>query len=163
MRKLVNRIIGLALTPIADGIAQGYPERPYQSSAVDMLKAFWPVDRLLADLQSGEIFLAGAVPVMLDRDGSYGEIVPSLHGFCSCLERMAQACGIPLDTGPLLRIANRLQYGIGLGEADLQQAAFTVDRLKAVFLATPVPVRKQAWMAESIVIEQERLGWREAA
>ncbi len=150
-------------TPIAAAFNQAFPIKPGTSSVIDMIKAFWPVDRLMQDIDAGSIYFAGPVPVMLDADGSYGEIVPSLLGFCSCHQRMAAAQNIDFDSSPLIRIANRIQYGIQITEADQKAAHQTVDRLKSLFLATPVWIRKRAWLDESIAIQLADLGFREAA
>lgn len=128
-----------------------------------MQKAFWPLDRLMDDLATGELCFAGSVPVMLDADGSYGEVLPSLLGFCSCFQRMADFQAWPLDSGPLIRLANRLQYGIRTTEADLINARKTVDRLKSIFMGTPVFLRQRAFLDESIAIKFASMGLKVAA
>ncbi|MFM7012155.1 MAG: hypothetical protein ACKO0Z_22975, partial [Betaproteobacteria bacterium] len=140
-----------------------FPFYPSESSVFDMKKAFWPVDRLMQDIDEDCIFFAGSTPVMLDSDGSYGEIIPSLLGFCSCHERMAKAQSIELDTSPLIRLANRIQYSIPITENDKKRAKNAVNRMKSIFLATPVFIRKRAWLDECIDIQVSDMGLKEAA
>lgn len=149
--------------PIEAGLDIAFPRIPSNSSVIDMLKAFWPLDRLLADLYAGEVSYAGLTPVMIDADGSYGEIVPSLNGWTSCMERIARRLDLPLELGLLRRIGKRIENGILLDVSDIDRAKALIDRCRAVYLACPVHVRKAATVDEFIDIEIEELGLREAA
>lgn len=149
--------------PIFEGILKAYPPIPLESSINDMLKAFWPLDRLLDDLRSGEVAFAGMTPVMIDHDGSYGEIVPSLTGWSSCMERIAKRLSIPLDLSLLVRIAKRLEAGVLLDQADIDRTAYLVDRCRAIFMACPVRIRKACTVDELIEIAVEDYGLRRAA
>jgi len=155
--------INLARRPVDIGIASAFPMLPSTSSVFDMATAFGPLDQLLADLYAGEVAFHGPTPVMLDHDGSYGEIVPSLLGWTSCMERIARRLDIPLDLGPLRRLAKRIEAGILIDVADIDRAAALIERCRAVFMACPVAVRKAATNDEFIDIEIEALGLREAA
>lgn len=149
--------------PIEVAFDTAFPRYPATSSVVDMFKAFWPLDRLLADLYAGEVGYAGLTPVMIDHDGQYGEIVPSLNGWTNCMERIARRLDIPLDLGLLRRIGKRIENGILLDVSDIDRARALVDRCRAVYLASPVHVRKAATVDELIDIEIEDLGLRSAA
>lgn len=143
---------------IAVGIRNGCPFYPSTSSIFDMQKAFWPMDRLIADLYAGEVSFIGLKPMMVDHDGSLGEIVPSVNGFTSCVERMAMQMKIPLDLGLIRRLALRIENGIPIDVTDVDKAALLIDRAKSVFLACPVSVRKAAYVDECIEIEISELG-----
>lgn len=149
--------------PIEAALDRAFPRIPSTSSVIDMFKAFWPLDRLLADLAAGEIGYAGLTPVMIDHDGSYGEIVPSLTGWTSCMERIARRLGTPLDLGLLRRIGKRLEDGVFLSVSDVDRARALIDRCRAIYLACPVPVRKAATVDELIDIAVEEYGLRRAA
>lgn len=149
--------------PIAGCIMDAWPARPSQSSIIDLWKCFWPLDRLVEALQAGEVCYGGATPVMLDHDGQYGEIIPSLAGFCSTLERMARAIRIPLDLGHMLRVAKRLEIGVLLEVSDIDRFAALVDRCRAIFLACPAWIRHRAYLDECIGMAIADLGLREAA
>lgn len=149
--------------PIEAAFDRAFPRTPTTSSVIDMFKAFWPLDRLLADLYAGEIGYAGITPVMLDHDGTWGEIVPSLTGWASCLERIARRLDTPLDLSFLLRLAKRLENGIFMDISDVDRAKSLIDRCRAIYLACPVHIRKAATVEEFIDIEIEQLGLRRAA
>ncbi|MDP3440980.1 MAG: hypothetical protein U0989_02615 [Azonexus sp.] len=149
--------------PIEAGLDQAFPRYPASSSVTDMFNAFWPLDRLIDDLYAGEVSYAGLTPVMIDHDGSYGEIVPSLNGWSSCMERIARRLDIPLDLGLLRRIGKRIENGILLDVAAIDRAKTLIDRCRAIYLACPVHVRKAATVDEFIEIEIEELGLRRAA
>lgn len=149
--------------PLEAAFDIAFPRYPATSSVVDMFKAFWPLDQLLRDLYAGEVGYAGTTPVMLDADGSYGEIVPSLTGWASCMERIARRLDTPLDLGLLCRIGKRLEAGMLMDVGDIDRAAALIDRCRAIYLACPVSVRKAATVDEFIDIEIEMLGLRRAA
>lgn len=149
--------------PIEAAFDIAFPRLPTTSSVIDMFKAFWPLDRLLADLDAGEIGYVGPTPVMLDNDGNLGEVVPSLNGWTSCIERIARRLDIPVDISLLRRIGKRLEAGILLDASDLTRARALVDRCRAIYLASPVSVRKAATVEELIDIAVEEYGLREAA
>lgn len=152
----------LPLITLAAAFDTAFPRRPNSSSVCDMRKAFWPLDRLIADLYAGDIAFAGADPVMIDHDGEYGMIVPSLEGWCSTMERIAHRLQLPLDIGHLRRLAKRLDTGMLLDVSDIDRAAQLVDRCRAIFLACPVYVRQQATNDELIEIYMSEIV-REAA
>lgn len=153
----------LQLKPIEAGLDQAFPRTPTTSSVIDMFKAFWPLDRLIKDLYTGEVSYAGMTPVMIDHDGQYGEIVPSLTGWASCMQRIARRLGTPLDLSFLLRLAKRLENGVFMDTTDVDRAQSLIDRCRAIYLACPVHVRKAATVEEFIDIEIEELGLRRAA
>lgn len=150
-------------TVIAQGIQQAFPHYAGTSSIFDMVTAFWPLDRLIEDMLADQVSFAGPVAVMLDKDGSYGEIVPSLAGWCSAFERMARRIGIPLDLGTMRRISRRLDIGMLIDHDDIDRFVQQVNRCRAIFLACPVWIRKQAYLDECIEIALDDLGLREAA
>lgn len=152
-----------AKTIIAQAIAATWPIRPVHSTLPYMLRAFWPLDRLIADLRSGEICYAGLAPVMLDYDGSYGEIIPSLEGWCATFERIARRLDLPIDLGYMRRLGKRLENGMLIDTADIDRFAALVDRCRQLFLACPIWIRHQCYLDECIAMEIEDLGLREAA
>lgn len=148
--------------PLEAAFDAAFPRKPKESSVRDMWKAFWPLDRLIADLYTGDIAYAGAAPVMIDHDGEYGMVVPSLEGWCSVMERIARRLQLPLDLGHLRRLAKRLDNGVLLDVADIDRAAQLVDRCRAVFLACPVHVRQQVTNDEFIEIYMSEIVRRAA-
>lgn len=154
------------LRPITASIFTAFPVRPRESSVIDMIKAFGPMDQLIADLYAGEVAYidrCGSIPVMLDYDGTYGEIVPSLNGWTSCMERIARRLRIPLDLSLIRRLAARLEAGMLLDLDDVDRMVILVERCRAVYFASPVFVRQAATVDELIDIEIEGLGLRRAA
>ena len=153
----------LAKLPIAIGIDLAFSARPEETSVRYMLHAFWPLDRLVADLRAGEIAYAGLTPVMHDHDGSLGEIIPSLEGWCSTFERIAGRLGLPIDLGHMRRIGKRLENGMLLDTADIDRFSAQVERCRQIFMACPVWIRHQCYIDECIAMAVEDLGLREAA
>lgn len=149
--------------PIEAAFDITFPRRPITSSVIDMLKAFAPIDSLIADLYTGEVSYQGPTPMMVDHDGGLSEIVPCLIGWTSCLERIARRLDIPLDLGLMRRIAKRLEAGIMLDVADLDRMAALVNRCRAIFLSSPVHIRKACVVDEQIDIAIEEYGLRRAA
>lgn len=149
--------------PLEAAFDTAFLRLPTTSSVFDMAKAFAPIDSLIADLYAGEISYLGVDPVMLDHEGGFAEIVPSLNGWTSCMERIARDLDIPLDLGLLRRIGKRLEAGMLLDVADIDRAKALVDRCRAVYLACPVFIRKAATVVELIDIEIGDLGLRRAA
>lgn len=153
----------LSSRPIAAGIDAAFRQPPNTSSVTDMLKAFAPIDELIADLYAGEVAYAGPTPVMHDHDGTLAEIVPCIIGWTNCLERIARAIAIPLDLGLMRRIAKRLEAGILLDVADLDRTAAQINRCRAIFLACPVAIRQSCVLDEQIEIAIDEYGLRRAA
>lgn len=149
--------------PLETAFDKAFPRLPATSSVIDMLKAFEPIDSLIADLYAGEISHVGPTPVMVDHDGELSEIVPCLIGWTNCLERIARRLDIPLDLGLMRRVAKRLEAGILLDVADLDRMAALVNRCRAIFLASPVHIRKACVVDEQIDIAMEEYGLRRAA
>lgn len=155
--------MSLSKKPIALGIYSAFPIPQSEPSAAYMLHAFWPLDRLVADLRSGEISYAGLSPVMLDHDGSYGEIIPSLEGWCSAFERIARRIRLPIDLGHMRRIGKRLETGMLIDTADIDRFASQVERCRQIFMACPVWIRDQCYVDECIAMAVEDLGLKAAA
>ena len=153
----------LPVKPIEAAFDRAFPRRPSTSSVIDMIKAFWPLDRFLADLYADDIGFAGTTPVMLDHDGTWGEIVPSLASWTSCIERIARRLDTPLDLSLLRRIGNRIESGMPLDVDDIDRAKSLIDRSRAIYLACPVHIRKAAVVDEYIDIAIDELGLRRAA
>lgn len=151
-----------ARRPIAIAIEAALPRPNTRVSLTDMIKAFAPIDQLLAALYQGEIDVEGSVPVMRDWDG-WSEIAPAIHGWCDCWERIARHMAAPLDLGFLRRLANRLNAGILLDLADVDRALLLVTRCRALYLACPLWLRKSAVQDELIAIALDDLCLREAA
>lgn len=153
----------LTLKQIPSGIDAAFPRYSISSSVIDMRKCFWPLDRLIADLLAGEVSFAGATPIMLDHDGAFGEILPSIEGWCSALERIARAIRLPLDLGHMRRVARRLEAGMLLDVVDIDRFIAQTDRCRAIYLACPVWIRQAECVVECIDIEVTGLGLKEAA
>ncbi len=153
------------LRPLTAGIRLAYPITPTTPGLADMKKCFYPLDRLIADLKRGEVSYARGVPVMRDSEHSesYGEIEPSLAGWCSTFDRMAEALGIPLDLGHMRRLAKRLAHGMLIDQADIARFIKQVDRCRSIYLACPNTIRQRAYTAECIGMALDDLGLREAA
>lgn len=151
-----------ARRPIALAIEAAMPRPNTRVSLTDMIKAFAPIDQLLAALYQGEIDVEGSVPVMRDWDG-WSEIAPAIHSWCDCWERIARHMATPLDLGFLRRLANRLSAGILLDLADVDRALGLVTRCRALYLACPLWLRKSAVQDELIAIALDDLCLREAA
>lgn len=149
--------------PLEAAFDIAFPRRPVSSSVIDMVKAFAPIDSMLADLYTGEVAYLGATPMMADHDGDLSEIVPCIIGWTSCLERIARRLDIPLDLGLMRRVAKRLEAGILLDVADLDRMAALVNRCRAIYLASPVHIRKACVVDEQIDIAMEEYGLRRAA
>lgn len=153
----------LAKTAIAASLAVAFPATPVETTVPYMLRAFWPLDCLVADLRAGEVSYAGLTPVMLDHDGSYGEIIPSLEGWCSTFERIAARLGSTIDLGHMRRIGKRLETGMLIDTADIDRFSSQVERCRQIFLACPIWIRNQCYLDECIAMAVEDLGLREAA
>lgn len=154
---------GFPSRPLDAAFDAVFPRYPISASVIDMIKAFAPVDRLLHDLYADQISYAGLTPVMRDYDNEYAEIVPSLAGWTSTIERMARRLDIPLDLSLLRRLGNRLDVGMLINVAELDTAVALISRSRAVFLAAPTHVRKAAVIDEYIEIAVEEYGLRDAA
>lgn len=155
--------ISLPRRPIAAGIETSFPVLPKTSSAADMIKAFEPIDKLIADLYAGEVSYVGPTPVMYDHLGDYSEIVPCIIGWTNCLERIARRIDIPLDLGMMRRVAKRLEAGILLDVSDLDRVAALIERCRAIYLACPVHIRLSSILDEQIDIAMDEYGLRRAA
>lgn len=148
--------------PIPLAIAATFPIPNTRVSLTDMIKAFRPIDQLLAALYQGEIDVEGSTPIMRDWDG-WTEIVPAINGWCDCWERIARHMATPLDLGFLRRLANRLAAGILLDLPDVDRALHLVTRCRALYFACPLWLRKSAVQDELIAIALDNLCLREAA
>ena len=155
---------GLVVRPIAGAIRSGFsPVAPAEASVIDMFRAFWPLDTFLRDLRSGEVSFAKGVAVMLDFDGSYGEVIPSLAGWCSTFERIGAGLGQAVDLGFMVRLARRVHAGMLIDTADIERFSALTDVCRRLFLACPTRLRHRCYLDECITMAVEDLGLREAA
>ncbi|TXH45801.1 MAG: hypothetical protein E6Q92_02885, partial [Burkholderiaceae bacterium] len=79
---------------------------------VDMLKAFGPVDAMLARLADGWIHeLQGAAVFLNPQDGVWYEIPEALEGWIALWERLDTRYALQLELTPMRQVVARLRYG----------------------------------------------------
>lgn len=100
----------------------------------DMLKAFGPVDAMLARLADGWIHeLQGAAVFLNPQDGVWYEIPEALAGWIALWERLDARYGLQLELEPMRKIVARLRYGTPIPPELVAQAQTLVDTCKRAY------------------------------
>jgi hypothetical protein len=141
------------------------PRRPYRPelrksidrlpSLLEMHALFAPIFATLDELASGEVMHEKGIPVML-FDGALCAIHSAMIGWACCWDRICKDRGVAYDSGPLRKLAKKLENGVMLEEADIEQARSNIELTRQVFMRTPASVLKQHSITEQIAIEFEK-------
>lgn len=89
-------------------------------------------------------------------DGVLAEIHAALIGWACCWDRVCKDQGVAFDSGPLRKLAKKLENGVMLEETDIEQARANIEFTRQVFRKTPASVLKQHSITEQIAIEFEK-------
>jgi len=101
---------------------------------VDMLKAFGPVDAMLARLADGWIHeLQGAAVFLNPQDGVWYEIPEALEGWIALWERLDTRYALQLELTPMRQVVARLRYGAPIPPELVAQAQTLVDTCKRAY------------------------------
>ena len=136
--------------------------RPDRRTAADRLPTilemhalFTPIFKTLSDLESGEVGHEKGIPIML-FDGEWAAIHSAMIGWACCWERICNAQGIWYDSTPLRKLAKKLENGVMLEIADIEQAKANIEFTRQVFRRTPANILREHSVTEQIAIEFEK-------
>lgn len=117
------------------------PYRPKYAEANIKLKfqpwkvqaVFSPLESILEQLEKdGTIDVAGARPVFQDHnDGCWYESSPAIRGVVEAYQIHERRTGRPLNLEPLSQLANKLEYGMPIFEADTKACWECLARMRA--------------------------------
>lgn len=108
--------------------------RPQRPAFVDMMKAFGPVDAMLARLADGWIHvLQGAAVFHNPQDGVWYEIPAALEGWVALWERLDARYGLGLDLSAPRKIIARLRYNAPVPPDLVAQARVVVNACKRAY------------------------------
>lgn len=136
--------------------------RPERRPAIDRLPSilemqalFTPIFNTLDELASGEVAHDKGTPVML-FDGALCAIHSAMIGWACCWDRICADRGVAYDSGPLHKLAKKLENGVMLEVSDVEQARANIELTRQVFMRTPARVLKHHSITEQIAIEFEK-------
>lgn len=131
---------------------------------VDMLKAFGPVDAMLARLADGWIHeLQGAAVFLNPQDGVWYEIPEALAGWIALWERLDARYGLQLELEPMRKIVARLRYGTPIPPELVAQAQTLVDTCKRAYRRMDLYAVGAIVKTQLIANHAEQLGLTETA
>lgn len=116
---------------------------------------FAPIFKVMDDLASGEVAHEKGIPIML-FEGEWAAIHSAMIGWACCWERICADRCIEYDSTPLRKLARKLENGVMLEMADIDQARANIEFTRQVFLKTPAKVLQQHSVTEQIAIEFEK-------
>lgn len=122
---------------------------------LEMYQLFTPIFNTLDDLASGEVAHEKGIPIML-FDGEWCAIHSAMIGWACCWDRICEDQGIKYDSGPLRKMAKKLENGVMLEVSDIEQARANIELTRSVFRKTPAHVLKRHSVTEQIAIEFEK-------
>jgi len=116
------------------------PYRPKYTEANIKLKfqpwkvhaVFSPLESILEQLEDeGTIDVAGANPVFQDHnDGCWYQSAPAIRGVVEAYQIHERRTGVPLDLEPLRVLANKIEYGMPIFEADTKACWECLARMR---------------------------------
>jgi hypothetical protein len=131
---------------------------------VAMLKAFGPVDAMLARLADGWIHeLQGAAVFLNPQDGVWYEIPEALEGWIALWERLDARYGLQLELEPMRKIVARLRYGTPIPPELVAQAQTLVDTCKRAYRRMDLYAVGAIVKTQLIANHAEQLGLTETA
>ena len=136
--------------------------RPDRKNSVDRLPSllemhalFSPIFKTMDDLASGEVEHEKGIPIML-FDGEWAAIHAAMIGWACCWDRICADQGIEYNSEPLRKLARKLENGVMLEVADVDNARANIEFTRQVFRRTPAHVLRQHSVTEQIAIEFEK-------
>ena len=131
---------------------------------VDMLKAFGPVDAMLARLADGWIHeLQGAAVFRNPQDGVWYEIPAAMEGWIALWERLDTRYDLLLDLDPARKIIARLRYGTPIPPELVAQCQAVVDQCKRAYRRMDVYEIRGVVKTQLIANAAEAAGLTESA
>ena len=131
---------------------------------VDMLKAFGPVDAMLARLADGWIHeLQGAAVFLNPQDGVWYEIPEALEGWIALWERLDTRYALQLELTPMRQVVARLRYGARIPPELVAQAQTLVDTCKRAYRRMDLYAVGAIVKTQLIANHAEQLGLTETA
>ncbi len=119
-----------------------------------------PIRNALTELRSGNVDAIRGYPVTrLHTGDDYARIDWCINGFVALIDRLMPA----LDTGPLRRLAKKLELGTPLRMEDIDACAGLLHAVEGGLLKLPRQTLIDAALIEQINVELERIGVKEAA
>lgn len=108
--------------------------RPLRPTFADMLKAFGPVDSMLAKLADGWIHeLQGAAVFLNPQDGVWYEIPAAMEGWIALWDRIDARHQLGLELDPMRKVVARLRYGTPIPPELVAQAQAVADACKRAY------------------------------
>jgi len=131
---------------------------------VDMMKAFGPVDAMLARLAEGWIHeIQGAAVFLNPQDGVWYEIPAALGGWIALWERLDARHRLQLDLDPVRKIVARLRYSTPIPPELVAQAQAVADQCKHAYRRMDLHEVGSVVKTQLIVNEAEQQGLTENA
>lgn len=138
--------------------------RTQHPTFADMMKAFGPVDAMLARLADGWIHeLQGAAVFHNPQDGVWYEIPAALEGWVALWERLDTRYDLLLDLGPARKIIARLRYGTPIPPELVAQCQAVVDQCKRAYRRMDVYEIRGVVKTQLIANAAEAAGLTESA
>lgn len=138
------------------------PRRNWANMARPLLHevnmVFAPIDAFLRQLATGVVACAETgEPVFSDMEGDLYQATPAVRGFVSAFERILNYYGLDIDTGPIVKLCNKLDAGMPITEGAVQHCQAIIDRCRAAYREMDMYQVKSLVNTELIDLEFKRL------
>lgn len=120
-----------------------------------------PIRKALAEIMTGEVDTHRGYPITRIHlaDNDVARIDHAINGFVALMDRLMP----DLDTGPMKRLAKKLEAGVLLELHEVTACQALIDSVEDRLLKFKRSDLVDAANTEMVVIELERLGLKEAA
>ena len=136
----------------------GHQQPPTRKQAQAWLA---PIRRALNQMRQGEIdsHRGYAITRLHHADNDFARVDHCINGFVALIDRLMPA----LDTGPLKRVSKKLETGVLLAAAELDDCFALLNTVENRLLTYTRSQLKDAALTEQINIEFELLGIKSAS
>lgn len=118
---------------------------------------FSQIDLLILKLRKGEVETVDGHIVMTSADGETYRVIPALEGWIEYWRSLAEKTGVEYDDGGLIKLKNKLQYGMPLSLSDVVDAELIVEAQRAMFYRTPASlISSQATTQQIKMLMEDR-------
>lgn len=118
---------------------------------------FHQIDLLILKLRKNEVETVDGHIVMTAPDGEVYRVVPALEGWIEYWRGLADKTGFEYDDTSLVKLKNKLQYGMPLLLGDIVDAELIVEAQRAMFYRTPASlISSQATTQQIKMLMEDR-------
>lgn len=128
--------------------------RVVPSKARKGARIFAPIRRIMQQLAAGEIDSIRGVPVFIDWDGEWREVVPTLAFWRNLWERIARHEGVAVDFSPVDRLIRALHYGVPMTPEMIERANEALETCEELFRKASLRDMADMVLTEQIALEE---------